>query len=206
MRRSKMRTPRSAGQFHRFAEGPFSAAANLPERVLRQSQVFVDAALGGIQLQRLLEGLDGELESVRIIVSAAGKIPGVEIVRIQVLRLLEEGLRRVPLFARGANAACQDVCLGITRVERDGAFRFVERSLQLLEVQQSAAQVTRGRRRDRDSAPGTGDKASPLRRHAANDRRSWPVPATVWNPARRSTPSYNSSTRMADRTARITAL
>ena len=89
----------------------------------------------GIQLQCAFEGLDGALETVGIVMRAAGEIPGVDIARIQSLRLLEEALGRIPLLAGGANAARQDVSLGIARVEPDGALRFVEGALPLIEVQ-----------------------------------------------------------------------
>ena len=49
-------------------------------------------------------------------------------------------MRAVPLLARGADAARQDVPFRVTVIDRDGALGFVERSIQLVEVQQRAAQ------------------------------------------------------------------
>ena len=90
--------------------------------------------------QGLLERRDGLLEAVGVVKSAAGEVPGLRVPLVQALRRRVEALRAVPLFARGTDAGRQYVRLGVTVVELDAAFGFVEGGLQLVEVQQRAAQ------------------------------------------------------------------
>ncbi len=49
-------------------------------------------------------------------------------------------MRAVPLLAGGADTSRQDVPFRVAVIDRYGALGFVERSIQLVEVQQRAAQ------------------------------------------------------------------
>ncbi len=85
--------------------------------------------------QGLLECLDARLEAIGDVEGAAGEVPGIEIARVETLRGFEEPLCVIPLLARGGDAAGQYVAFGVAGIESDGAVGFVERGIELIEVQ-----------------------------------------------------------------------
>ena len=131
--------PGSAGEIHRFAERLFRGI-KLPQGILGEAQVFINAALLRPLPQGPLEGRDRRLEAVSSIEGAAGEVPGIEITRVQALRGLEKALGGLPSLERGTDAARQHVPLRVAGVESDRPVGFVKRGLKLVEVQQRGAQ------------------------------------------------------------------